>query len=155
MNPYEVIFHPFVTEKTMMIMEKDNALQFAVSMSANKKEIKEALEKMFDIEVVKVSTRITKKGKIAVAMGKRLIHQRRGSANTPYTSPSFLHKGHVSYPEVEEGEGIVRDIIHNPGTTSPLSIVEMSNGEKVRLFAPEGIMVGDKIKFTNGHHGRG
>ncbi|HHH77856.1 MAG TPA: 50S ribosomal protein L2 [Thermoplasmatales archaeon] len=82
-------------------------------------------------------------------MGKRLIHQRRGSANTPYTSPSFLHKGHVSYPEVEEGEGIVRDIIHNPGTTSPLSIVEMSNGEKVRLFAPEGIMVGDKIKFTN------
>jgi large subunit ribosomal protein L23 len=67
MNPYEIIFHPFVTEKTMMIMEEYNALQFAVSMSANKKEIKEALEEMFDIKVVKVSTRISKKGKIAVA----------------------------------------------------------------------------------------
>ncbi len=66
MNPYEVIFHPFVTEKTMMMMENDNALQFMVSMSANKKEIKEAVEEMFDIKVVKVSTRITKRGKIAV-----------------------------------------------------------------------------------------
>jgi large subunit ribosomal protein L2 len=82
-------------------------------------------------------------------MGKRLIHQRRGSANTPYISPSFLHKGNVSYPAVEEDEGIVRDIIHNPGTTSPLSIVEMRNGEKVKLFAPEGVMVGEKIRFTN------
>ncbi len=66
MNPYEIIFHPFVTEKTMMLMENDNALQFAVSMTANKKQIKEAAEKMFDIKIIKISTRIGKKGKIAV-----------------------------------------------------------------------------------------
>lgn len=67
MNPYEVVFHPFVTEKSMMLMEKDNSLQFAVSMKANKRQIKEALEEMFGIKVVKVTTRIGKNGKVAVA----------------------------------------------------------------------------------------
>jgi large subunit ribosomal protein L23 len=66
MNPYEIIFHPYVTEKSMMLMENDNALQFAVSMKANKKQIKEAAEEMFDVKVEKVSTRIGKNGKIAV-----------------------------------------------------------------------------------------
>jgi len=66
-TPEEINVEHLAPEKTMMIMEKDNALQFAVNMSANKKEIREALEEMFDIKVVKVSTKISKKGKIAVA----------------------------------------------------------------------------------------
>ncbi len=82
-------------------------------------------------------------------MGKRLIHQRRGSANPRYTSPSFRHKGHISYPPMAESKGIIRDIIHNPGTSSPLSIVEMDGGEKIKMFAPEGLMVGEKIRFTS------
>ncbi|MEA2053625.1 MAG: 50S ribosomal protein L23 [Candidatus Thermoplasmatota archaeon] len=66
MNPYDIIFHPYVTEKSMMLMENDNALQFVVNMKSNKKEIKEAAEKMFDVKAEKVSTRIGKNGKIAV-----------------------------------------------------------------------------------------
>jgi len=66
MNPYDIIFHPYVTEKSMMLMEQHNALQFAVNMKANKKQVKEAAEKMFDVEVAKVTTRITKNGKLAV-----------------------------------------------------------------------------------------
>ncbi len=65
MDPYDVIEHPYVTEKTLMLIEKNNALQFVVKMTANKKMIKEAVEKIFDVKVDKVTTRITKKGKIA------------------------------------------------------------------------------------------
>lgn len=65
MNPYEIIQHPYVTEKTLMLIEKNNALQFIVKMDANKKMIKEAVEKIFEVKVAKVTTRITKKGKIA------------------------------------------------------------------------------------------
>lgn len=66
MNPYDIILHPYVTEKTMRMIEENNALQFVVRMDANKKMIKEAVEKIFNVKVEKVNTRITKKGKIAV-----------------------------------------------------------------------------------------
>jgi len=82
-------------------------------------------------------------------MGKRLRHQRRGSGNPPYTSPSFKHKGPIAYPNLGEYEGIVRDIVHNPGTTAPLAIVELENGRKAKIIAHEGMMVGEKIKFTH------
>jgi len=65
MDPYEVVEHPYVTEKTLMLIEKNNALQFVVRTDANKNMIKEAVEKIFDVKVAKVTTRLTKKGKIA------------------------------------------------------------------------------------------
>jgi large subunit ribosomal protein L23 len=65
MDPYDIIEHPYVTEKTLMLIEKNNTLQFVVKMDANKKMIKEAVEKIFEVKVEKVTTRITKKGKIA------------------------------------------------------------------------------------------
>ena len=66
MDPYKIIFHPFVTEKTMNFMEKNNALEFVVKRSADKKIIKEAVEKLFEVKVKDVNTRITKKGKHAI-----------------------------------------------------------------------------------------
>ncbi len=66
MDPYDVIEHPYVTEKTLSLIEENNALQFVVKMDANKKMIKEAVEKIFEVKVDKVTTRITKRGKIAV-----------------------------------------------------------------------------------------
>ena len=66
MDPYEIIYHPYVTEKTMNLMEKNNALEFVVKRSANKKTIKQAIEKMFDVKVKDVNTRITKIGKHAI-----------------------------------------------------------------------------------------
>ncbi len=65
MNPYEILQHPYVTEKTLMLIEKNNALQFVVKIDANKKQVKEAVEKIFGVKVEKVNTRLTKKGKIA------------------------------------------------------------------------------------------
>ena len=66
MDPYKIIYHPFVTEKTMNFMEKNNALEFVVKRDADKQQIKAAIEKMFDAKVKDVNTRITKKGKHAV-----------------------------------------------------------------------------------------
>ncbi len=66
MDPYDIIFHPFVTEKTMNFMEKNNALEFVVKRSADKKTIQKAIELMFEVKVKDVNTRITKRGKHAI-----------------------------------------------------------------------------------------
>ncbi len=66
MDPYAIVLHPFVTEKTMNFMEKTNALEFVVKRTANKLQIKKAVETMFDVKVQQVNTRITKQGKHAI-----------------------------------------------------------------------------------------
>lgn len=66
MDPYDIIFHPYVTEKTMNLMEKNNALEFIVKRDANKEKIKKAIEKMFEVKVKKINTRITEEGKHAI-----------------------------------------------------------------------------------------
>jgi large subunit ribosomal protein L23 len=66
MDPYSIVFHPYVTEKTMNFMEKNNALEFVVKRNSTKKQIKLAIEKMFETKVKDVKTRITKKGKHAI-----------------------------------------------------------------------------------------
>jgi large subunit ribosomal protein L23 len=68
MDPYKIIFHPYVTEKTMNFMEKNNALEFVVKRDANKIMIKKAIEKMFEVKVKEVNTRITKIGKHAIVI---------------------------------------------------------------------------------------
>jgi len=68
MDPYDIIFHPYVTEKTMNQMERHNALEFIVKRKANKEQIKKSVEKMFDVKVKSVNTRITKEGKHATVV---------------------------------------------------------------------------------------
>ncbi|KXB01051.1 50S ribosomal protein L23 [candidate division MSBL1 archaeon SCGC-AAA259O05] len=58
-DPHEVIIHPKVTEKAVRLIEEENKLIFLVSVEANKREIKEAVEMLFDVEVEKVNTQIT------------------------------------------------------------------------------------------------
>jgi len=66
MDPYEILYHPYVTEKTMNLMEKNNALEFVVKRRANKNQIKQAVEKMFEVKVKNVNTNIAKDGKHAI-----------------------------------------------------------------------------------------
>ena len=68
MDPYDIIFHPYVTEKTMNQMERNNALEFIVKRKANKQQIKKSVEKMFDVKVKSVNTRVTKDGKHAIVV---------------------------------------------------------------------------------------
>ena len=68
LDPYEIIIHPHVTEKTMDHMDKRNSLEFIVKRTATKKQIKYAIEKMFDTKVKKVNTKIMKDGKHAIVV---------------------------------------------------------------------------------------
>ena len=68
MDPYNIIYHPFVTEKTMNFMDKNNAIEFVVKRDADKKQIKKAVEEMFEVKVKEINTRITKKGKHAIVI---------------------------------------------------------------------------------------
>jgi len=65
-DPYSIIFHPVVTEKTMFNMDNNNTLEFLVATWASKPEITKAIETLFTVKVAKVTTRITKDGKRAV-----------------------------------------------------------------------------------------
>lgn len=61
-SPYDVIIHPFVTEKTMAAMERENKLEFLVRRTASKPAIKAAIERLFDAKVAEVNTKIGRDG---------------------------------------------------------------------------------------------
>lgn len=61
MHRYEVLIRPIVTEKSMDQRE-ENQYTFEVARAANKRQIQEAVESIFDVTVVNVRT-ITLKGK--------------------------------------------------------------------------------------------
>lgn len=74
-DPYDIILMPWITEKTLEARrvsdeesgyrENNNRIEFIVRREATKKEIREAVEQMFDVKVAKVNTRITITGKHA------------------------------------------------------------------------------------------
>ena len=53
---YDVIFAPVVTEKTAQQMEAGNVYTFIVSQDANKIEIGQAIERIWDVTVEDVRT---------------------------------------------------------------------------------------------------
>ena len=55
----EIIKHPIQTEKAVRLMESDNKLTFMVTLKSTKKQIKKAIEEMFNVKVVKVNTLVT------------------------------------------------------------------------------------------------
>ncbi|HEX15641.1 MAG: 50S ribosomal protein L23 [Deltaproteobacteria bacterium] len=54
-DPYSVIIRPVITEKATLQKERDNKVTFQVAKDANKAEIKEAVEKLFNVKVEKVN----------------------------------------------------------------------------------------------------
>jgi large subunit ribosomal protein L23 len=56
---YDTILAPVITEKATL-MSEDNKVVFKVPLSANKKEISDAVEALFKVKVSKVNTILTK-----------------------------------------------------------------------------------------------
>lgn len=52
----QVLVKPLLTEKSSVMTEKTNRYSFKVLRKANKYQVKEAVEKMFDVKVVDVKT---------------------------------------------------------------------------------------------------
>jgi large subunit ribosomal protein L23 len=62
MDPYEVILYPLMTESASVMVEKENKLVFVVDLKAAKKDVKRAVEELYEVEVEKVNVLITPRG---------------------------------------------------------------------------------------------
>lgn len=71
-NIYDLVKRPIVTEKSMAAMGK-RKYTFMVDMHANKYEIKNAVEKIFDVKVQSICTikMLGKEKRVGVHEGKR------------------------------------------------------------------------------------
>ena len=62
MNPYQIILRPWITEKATTLTEQ-NQYVFEVAIEANKIQIRQAVEQLFDVRVKAVNT-VNVKGKL-------------------------------------------------------------------------------------------
>ncbi len=62
MDVYKILRYPYLTEKSISLVEKENKIVFIVDRKAKKKEIKEAFEKLFEVKVESVNTQIMPTG---------------------------------------------------------------------------------------------
>ncbi|CAI8058552.1 60S ribosomal protein L23a, partial [Geodia barretti] len=56
LDQYSIIKHPLTTESAMKKIEDNNTLVFIVDLRANKPQIKQAVKKLYNIDVAKVNT---------------------------------------------------------------------------------------------------
>ncbi len=58
LDHHKVIIHPLNTESAMKKIEENNTLVFIVDVKANKRQIKMALKKLYDVDTIKINTLI-------------------------------------------------------------------------------------------------
>ncbi|KAK8213375.1 60S ribosomal protein L25 [Zalaria obscura] len=61
-DQHKILIHPLNTESAMKKIEENNTLVFIVDVKANKRQIKDALKKQYDIDCVKINTLIRPDG---------------------------------------------------------------------------------------------
>ena len=79
----EIIIRPLLTEKMSILEETQRKYAFEVALSANKIEIKKAIQNKFDVEVKKVATmkRRGKNKRTTVRSGGRVIRTQGRRSN--------------------------------------------------------------------------
>jgi large subunit ribosomal protein L23 len=72
-NPRDIIFEPVVSEKSYDLVAQNNTYSFIVDPRSNKTEIRQAIETIFEVKVVGVSTmnRQGKRKRTGATIGKR------------------------------------------------------------------------------------
>jgi large subunit ribosomal protein L23 len=83
---YGLITSPIITEKSTMLSEQ-NKVVFRVPLTATKPQIKEAIEKLFDVKVKSVNT-LVRKGKTKIFRGNL------GSQSNSKRAIVTLEEGH-------------------------------------------------------------
>ena len=83
---YDIILSPVITEKATIASEQ-NKVTFKVAGTATKPQIKEAIEKLFDVKVKSVNT-LTRKGKV------RMFRNIRGQRSDVKRAIVTLEEGH-------------------------------------------------------------
>jgi large subunit ribosomal protein L23 len=74
---YDILRRPLITEKTSFQSSNLNQFTFEVGSRANKHQIKEAVEAMFDVTVLRVNV-INRPAKVARSLRNRRRQVRRG-----------------------------------------------------------------------------
>lgn len=62
-DPWTVLLYPLLTEKSIGRIETENKLVFIVKRKSNKKQIKWATERAFNVKVTDVKTLIDRRGR--------------------------------------------------------------------------------------------
>ena len=62
LDPHQIVLRPLVTEKGLHKAERQNCYAFEVNRLAGKEDIKQAIEALFDVKVLRVNTQ-NRKGK--------------------------------------------------------------------------------------------
>ena len=65
MSSHRVILSPRSKERALYMLD-ENKLEFYVSRTSSKPDIRAAVQDLFQVEALKVNTRITKEGKLAI-----------------------------------------------------------------------------------------
>lgn len=60
---WNIIENPHLTEQAMDMVDEDNTLVIMVDIDANKNQVEDAVEQLFDVTVKKVNTTITPQAK--------------------------------------------------------------------------------------------
>jgi len=63
MDLNKVLLYPMMGEKATMLREMENKLTFIVSKESTKKDIRDAIESLYDVEILDVNTLNTMDGK--------------------------------------------------------------------------------------------
>jgi large subunit ribosomal protein L23 len=70
---YDIVKRPVITEKATFLRERENAVVFEVDFDATKAEIKQAVEKVFQVSVTGVRTAIVrgKNARVGRSVGRK------------------------------------------------------------------------------------
>ena len=99
MNIYNVLKRPLFSEKNDTLRDKENKYVFEIDASASKKDVEQAVSKLFEVKVTKVCTSTT--------MGKTQIRRLKGGRVTEGKLPN------VKKAVVTLGEGQKINIFEN------------------------------------------
>jgi len=88
-------------------------------------------------------------------MGKRSRVQRRGRGGSTYRASTHKRVAPAKYPPAitpkesfdSSINGVIEDLVHDPGRGAPLAFVHFENGETCYTITPEGVYKGQQISL--------
>jgi large subunit ribosomal protein L23 len=100
-DPRDVIVRPVVTEKSAMAIEDGNVYTFVVDRNANKIEIGQAVEKLWDVRVTSVRT-MNYAGKARRSLMGRMTGNRNIGRRPAYKKAlvTLVEGDHIEFYEV-------------------------------------------------------
>ena len=76
-NMYEILRRPIITEKSSYQSGMLNQVVFEVSKEATKAMVKEAVEEIFDVKVVRVNVMVMPAKRKIAGMSRRMVNRRQ------------------------------------------------------------------------------